>query len=73
METKEIIDFLIKDGGQFIVEGHYYIHSKRVYAGGDTFEEALKNWWEKYQEKIKLPEYIELNNYHLLKKSGEQF
>ena len=67
-----IIDFMLKDSGQFTVEGHYYIYSKSVYAGGKTFEEALVNWWNKYCEKSKMPEYQQIKN-RLISKGAEQF
>ena len=69
---EEIMDFMLQNGGQFTVEGHYYIYSKKVYAGGKTFHFALQNWWHKYVEKSMTNEYIMLNNYELTKK-GEQF
>ena len=67
-----IIDFMLKDSGQFTVEGHYYIYSKSVYAGGKTFEEALVNWWNKYCEKSKMPEYQQIKN-RPISKAVEQF
>lgn len=69
----EIIDFMLKDSGQFQVEGHYYIYSKRVYAGGETFHLALQTWWNKFQEKNKDPEYVRLNNLIGASKNREQF
>lgn len=72
MRSEDIIDFMLKDSGQFTVEGHYYIYSKSVYAGGKTFNEALKNWWNKYCIKKNMPEYQQVIN-RTISKVGEQF
>lgn len=62
MRSEDIIDFMLKDGGQFTVEGHYSIYSKRVYASGKTYSDALQAWWERYNERINDWDYQMIEN-----------
>ena len=52
MTDKQIIDFILDEHSQIIIEGHYSVRAIYTTGNGETLNEALKNWYEKYQMNI---------------------
>lgn len=52
MKSKQIIDFILSNNSQIIIEGKYSVRALYTNGNGNTLEEALKNWYEKYQVNI---------------------
>lgn len=53
MTNKQIIiDFILNEHYQIIIEGHYSVRAIYTTGNGKTLDEALQNWYEKYQKNI---------------------
>lgn len=69
-----IIDFILNEHSQIIIEGHYSVRAIYTTGNGKTLDEALQNWYKKYQKNINNLEWrINYGFEHIPYKHLEQF
>lgn len=56
-ETNKIIDFILNTHSQIIIEGKYKVRALYTNGSGNSLEEALQNWYEKYKKNIENREW----------------
>lgn len=73
-DKQTIIDFILDEYSQIIIEGHYSVRALYTNGNGKTLDEALQNWYEKYQKNINNREWRQNYGFeHIPHKHLEQF